>query len=102
MDEETFMKTTARKRARTLVVGMALALSGGALAAEQPPAKSTEPSQQTREQMAKMHEQMAACLRSDKAFEPDAPALHDCHGRAGLSNDGSGHAAWETCADIQG
>jgi hypothetical protein len=60
------MNTTAPKRARILVVGMALALSGGALAAEQPPAKSTEPSQQTREQMAKMHEQMAACLRSDK------------------------------------
>jgi hypothetical protein len=70
------MNTPARKRARILVVGMTLALIGGAFAAEQPPAKSAAPSQQTREQMAKMHEQMAACLRSDKAFADCQSQMH--------------------------
>lgn len=40
--------------------------TGATLAAEAPAAAATAPSKETREKMATMHEQMAACLRSDK------------------------------------
>jgi hypothetical protein len=51
----------------SLLASLVVTLSGGApLAAEPPAAAATAPSKETREQMATMHEQMAACLRSDK------------------------------------
>jgi len=39
-----------------------------ALAANPPPTTPTGPSKDTREKMAVLHEQMAACLRSDKSI----------------------------------
>lgn len=56
-----------RPYATALLCAMSAASLMGAVplfAAEQPPA----PSKETREKMAVMHEKMAACLRSDKAF----------------------------------
>jgi hypothetical protein len=41
-------------------------IAGGILAAEPPAGAPATPSRETREKMAAMHEQMAACLRSDK------------------------------------
>jgi hypothetical protein len=46
-------------------------MSGIALAADKAPAAAAEPSKEMRTQMATVHEQMAACLRSDRSF-------HDC------------------------
>jgi hypothetical protein len=48
------------------VVALVL-LTGMALAAD-PPASRPEPSKELRQKMVTLHEQMAACLRSDKAF----------------------------------
>lgn len=62
------MNTIAGKSARILGVGIMLALVGGAFAAGPAPNQGAEPSKQAREQMAKMHEEMAACLRSEKSF----------------------------------
>jgi hypothetical protein len=44
-------------------------ISGIALAADKTPASAAEPSKEMRAQMATVHEQMAACLRSDKSFQ---------------------------------
>ncbi|OFZ55480.1 MAG: hypothetical protein A2428_06765 [Bdellovibrionales bacterium RIFOXYC1_FULL_54_43] len=47
-----------------------LLLSSPALAADKPaPSKETAPSAEVREKMAKNHEKMAACLRSDKPVQ---------------------------------
>lgn len=70
------MNITAGKRARILVVGMTVAFVAGAFAAEQAPTKGAEPSKQAREQMATMHEQMAACLRSEKTFADCQSQMH--------------------------
>jgi hypothetical protein len=70
------MNTRARKRARVLIVAMTIALAGSAFAAEQAPTKGAEPSKQAREQMAKMHEEMAACLRSAKSFADCQTQMH--------------------------
>jgi hypothetical protein len=70
------MNTAASKRLRTLIVAMALAVAGSALAAEQAPTKVAEPSKPTRDQMAKMHEEMAACLRSEKSFADCQTQMH--------------------------
>ncbi len=45
-----------------------LVLSGIALAADPASAVAPEPTKDMRAQMATLHEQMAACLRSDKPF----------------------------------
>lgn len=68
------MNIANRKRASIFGIGMMLALVGNAFAAEQAPTRGSEPSRQAREQMAKMHEEMAACLRSEKSFA-------DCQGQ---------------------
>jgi len=62
-----------RHRVRTTLVLMALSVIGAvAVAANPAPGASTAPTKATREKMAVLHEQMAACLRSDKP-------LADCH-----------------------
>jgi len=62
-----------RNRIRTAVVLGALSAMGAvALAAGPTPGASPGPTKETREKMAVLHEQMAACLRSDKA-------IADCH-----------------------
>jgi hypothetical protein len=49
--------------------------TGAALAAEPPSGVPAAPSKEQREKMAAMHEQVAACLRSDKP-------IADCHKEA--------------------
>jgi hypothetical protein len=45
-----------------------MASAGFALSAEPPSSASPAPSKQMREQMASVHERMAACMRSDKSM----------------------------------
>lgn len=55
---------------RSMLAACAIALAigtGAAYAADAPPPAHAAPSKEMREKMATMHEQMAACLRSDKA-----------------------------------
>ena len=51
---------------RNLVVSLMIASWGIAAAADQPADSSAVPSKAQREQMAVLHDKMAACLRSDK------------------------------------
>ena len=53
---------------RNLIASMMIAGATAVFAADEPPAPPSAPSKETREQMAAVHEEMAACLRSDKAF----------------------------------
>jgi hypothetical protein len=53
---------------RTLLASLLFAGAGLAAAADQPPRTPPAPSKAQREQMALLHEKMAACLRSDKEF----------------------------------
>ena len=53
---------------RNLTVSVLMAGAGTLFAADQPPAVPAEPSKETRAQMATLHENMAACLRSNKEF----------------------------------
>jgi hypothetical protein len=52
--------------ARVAVAAALLLLGAAATYADTPAADSRVPSQQTREKMAVLHEQLAACLRSDR------------------------------------
>lgn len=49
------------------IATMLLAGAGAALAADEPPATQT-PSKEMRDKMAEVHDKMATCLRSEKAF----------------------------------
>jgi hypothetical protein len=51
---------------------LAIGSACGALAGDAPPSMQLGPSKEIREKMATLHEQMAACLRSDKP-------VADCH-----------------------
>jgi hypothetical protein len=54
-------------RAQIVVASVLAILSASATLAANPPATAqSPPSKETREKMATLHEQMAACLRSDK------------------------------------
>jgi len=53
---------------RSLIASMMIAGASSVFAADEPPAAPPAPSKEMREQMAAMHERMAACLRSDKAI----------------------------------
>ncbi len=55
-----------RRTAASIAGAWLIALGGSALAAN-PPAASSAPTKEMREKMATLHEQMAACLRSDKS-----------------------------------
>ncbi len=50
----------------SLVASMVLLAGSAAFAADVPPANRAAPSKEMREKMATLHEQMAACLRSEK------------------------------------
>jgi hypothetical protein len=90
-------------RVATAITGaLLIALSSGALAADAPAAPST-PTKEMRERMATLHEQMAACLRSDKPVsECRTEMLKHCQammgnqgctrmmGRAGMMGMGGG------------
>jgi hypothetical protein len=53
---------------RSLIASMMIAGASPVFAADEPPAAPPAPTKEMREQMAAMHEKLAACLRSDKAF----------------------------------
>jgi hypothetical protein len=53
---------------RNLTASILMAGAGTLFAADEPPAAPAGPSKETREQMATLHENMAACLRSNKEF----------------------------------
>jgi len=58
-------RSTFRQAVAVLIVST---VATAALAANPPATTSTGPSKETREKMAVLHEQMAACLRSDKSI----------------------------------
>jgi hypothetical protein len=60
-------------RARAAMTAVLLLFSAAVTLADTPPPEHRELSKETREKMAALHEQMAACLRSDKSFA-------ECHG----------------------
>lgn len=60
---------------RWLAGAVLLTATAIALAAE-PPATQSAPSKETREKMATIHQNMAACLRSDKAFTECQQQMH--------------------------
>jgi len=51
---------------RILIVGVLAIVGASATLAADSPAAQSPPSKEMREKMATLHEQMAACLRSDK------------------------------------
>jgi hypothetical protein len=53
---------------RSLIASMIVVGASAGVAADQPPGPSAAPSKEQREQMAALHEKMAACLRSDQDF----------------------------------
>jgi hypothetical protein len=78
-------------------IGIASALvAAGSVtfAAEPPTSAAPAPSKEVREKMAAMHEQMAACLRSDKSItECRTEAMQKCHdmmGQQGCQGMGTG------------
>jgi hypothetical protein len=78
----------SRSRARSwigaIVVATLFAVDGSALAAQQSTAAAPEPSKESREQMARLHEQMATCLRSDQAFAECRTQMQTaCHSAMG-------------------
>lgn len=54
------------RRIATLITGALLIALGSAAFAADPPAAASSPTKEMRERMATLHEQMAACLRSEK------------------------------------
>lgn len=63
------MRRTSKLILRSLMVSIVLSGGTAAIAQDKPQAPtSAEPSKETREKMAVMHEKMAACLRSDKSI----------------------------------
>ena len=66
------MHTRIRFQGALLASVMALACAGSSLAVAAGQRICPEPTKEEREKMAVAHEQMAACLRSDKSFA-------DCH-----------------------
>src|SRR2546421_12880113 len=75
--------TLQTKRAATVTMAVVLLSASAAWSASPAPAAPTaqaSPSQETREKMAKLHEQMAACLRSDKPVaDCRAEMMKSCH-----------------------
>jgi hypothetical protein len=63
------MRRTSKLILRSLMVSIVLSGVTAAMAEDKPqPPATAEPSKETREKMAVMHEKMAACLRSDKSI----------------------------------
>ena len=66
---------SSRHALRNFICGVAalVVISVAAMATDMAPAGAAEPDREMRAKMATVHEQMAACLRSDKS-------MSDCHG----------------------
>lgn len=75
--------SSARRVATAVTGALLIALSSAAFAADAPAAPSA-PSKEMRERMATLHEQMAACLRSDKSIaECRTEMLKQCQAMMG-------------------
>jgi hypothetical protein len=67
-----------------LVAALALSLTSAALAAEPKKGPPADPSPETRQQMAAVHQKMADCLRSDRPFaECRSEMMKSCHDMMG-------------------
>jgi hypothetical protein len=71
-DPELLMIIDSSVRARAVITAMLLLVGAAATAADTLPPEHPALSKETREKMATLHEQMAACLRSDRP-------LSECH-----------------------
>jgi hypothetical protein len=71
-------RPAATSRLRHLIASIIIVVAGSsaARAADEPPAGPPAPSKEMRAQMAALHEKMAACLRSDKAFAECRDEMH--------------------------
>lgn len=63
-----FVSSPARRLVMSIASTLLIALSSTAFAAAPPPSAPSTPTKEMREKMALLHEQMAACLRSDKSI----------------------------------
>ena len=80
------MTSVSSVRARTAITAMLLLLGAAVTSADVPAPEHRELSKETREQMAVLHEQMAACLRSDKPFpECHSAMIRSCQEQLGES-----------------
>jgi len=78
-------------RIKVVVILLGLAVTGSSLAAI--PVGPLEPTPDTREKMAALHEQMATCLRSDQAFSAcQAQMVKSCKEQLGNECRMVGHA----------
>lgn len=78
------MKSRLKGSIGAIVMATIFSIHGSAFAAQEPTAPAPQPSKESREQMARMHEQMAVCLRSDKAFvECQTQMQNACHSAMG-------------------
>jgi hypothetical protein len=59
---------TSRRFVQIGIASAFIAAAALAVSAEPPASSASAPSKETREKMAAVHEQMAACLRSDKSI----------------------------------
>lgn len=89
------MFSQSTRRAATSVTGVLLIALGAAAFAANPPASAgPTPTRAMREKMAVLHEQMAACLRSDKPVSDCRAQMqkscHDMMGKQGCSMMGMG------------
>lgn len=80
------LSNSGRRVATAITGALLIALSSAALAADAPAAPST-PTKAMRERMATLHEQMAACLRSDKSIS-ECRAQMQKHCQAMMGNQG--------------
>ncbi len=89
LPEEMSMSPPDRTRVpyAAMIVTAMLLSSSAALAADPPPGSSSAPSKETREKMALVHEQMAACLRSDRSLtDCRNEMMQHCQGSMGAQS----------------
>lgn len=80
----------ARNKTQWVAILVGFAVTGSALAAI--PVNPSEPSPDVRQKMAALHEQMAACLRSDQEFSAcQAQMVRSCKDQLGNECRMAGH-----------
>jgi cytochrome c556 len=85
-------------RARAAITAILLLFGATVTSADTPPPEHRELSRETREKMAALHEQMAACLRSEKPFpECHSAMIKSCQEQLGSDGcpmmTGMGHGS---------
>ncbi len=77
---------------RVIACALAIMGAGAAIAADLPAANQPAPSKELREKMAVLHEQMAACLRTDKPIdECRSEMMKNCQNTLGKHGCHMGH-----------